>query len=64
MPIIPTLDKDRLLRVDEAIRIMKERGEDINEVGRALFELVKKGKVRVWLCSDNQLRYQHNPRET
>ena len=61
MPLIPTLGKDRLLKTDEAVRIMKERGEDVGEVGRAVLELVKEGKVRVWLCSDGQLRYQRNP---
>jgi len=56
--LIPTLGKDRLLKTGEAVRVMKERGEDIGEVGRALFELVKEGKVRVWLCSDGRLRYR------
>ena len=59
--MFPTLGKDRLLSKDEAIRIMKERGEDKSIVGKALLELVKEEKVRVWLCSDGKLRYQRNP---
>lgn len=57
-PIIPVLGKDRLLSVEEAEKRMKEANIIRDSKGEALLNLVKKGKVRCWLCSDGELRFQ------
>jgi hypothetical protein len=63
MPITPKLGEDKLLSVEEALKLMKERAVDKSDTGKALFNLVRKRNVRVWLTKNGELYYQYNPEE-
>ena len=56
---VPTLNKDHLLPMNDALKLTIALG-DAKHV-RALVNLVKAGKIRVWLCADGKVRFQSEP---
>jgi hypothetical protein len=58
---VPTLGVDKLLSIDEAVKIILEKEQCDQAMKKALVGVVRAGKVRVWLCQDGNIRYQYNP---